>query len=123
MALYDLNDKQQNLIGKKDHWKLFVVFKETPLYRHFITEITDFLEGVDTINSSQAGSKIINKISNSSPELLAKQPQSQIGSLFGMTLWHYLANREEEWRFSPIPKKENDEVTGTMYFRKKRVNN
>lgn len=118
MSLYDLNDKQQNPIGKKDYWKPFPVFKKSLLYEAFVDEIRLFLKDSNTINSSQAGSKIINKIKTSKPDLFYDVDQSLVGGLFGMTLWHYMADDTQSWRLHSLPKKEESDVSGTYYFKK-----
>lgn len=116
MALYDLNDKKQNDIGKKDYWKGFQAFKKTILHETFVSEIESYLNKNESINSLHAGSKIINKIKKSNPEYLNNVDPIQVGSFFGMTLWHYMACDEQSWRFHSLPK--DEETSGTYYFKK-----
>jgi len=117
MALYDLFDKKQNDIGKKDYWKGFPAFKKTILHGTFVNEIKSYLKENDSINSLHAGSKIIKRINKLHPELLNNVDPIQVGSFFGMTLWHYMACDEQSWRFTRVQNEEH-ETSGTYYFKK-----
>lgn len=120
MALYDVNDKLQNDVGKKDYWKLFNSFRETALHSAFIAAISDVLSKNDSINSSHAGSQIISKLQKENVSIFDNIDSSVIGSLFGMTLWNHMANTSDLWHFHMLPKEEGKDSAGTFYFKRNR---
>lgn len=120
MALYDVNDKLQNDVGKKDYWKLFDSFRRTALHSAFIAAISDFLSKNNSINSSRAGSQIITKLQTENVSIFNNIDSSVIGGLFGMTLWNHMANTPDLWYFRILPKEEGKDTAGTFYFKRNR---
>ena len=118
MTLSSVEGKVQEPVGKKEYWNGFHRFRNTTLHLKISKEIADSIKNMDHLNSMHLGSRILTKISKENPELLSFYGESQIGSLFGMTLWNLLASHEEQWYFYREPLPESDEIAGMIYFRK-----
>ena len=116
MPLFDALDNEQPLIGKRDHWKMFEKFEGSVLHELFITEIEPILEN-ETIDSSKFGKEIITKLQKSESDEFEEYKSKDIGGLFGMTLWNYIAQHNDNWYFTSTSKGER-ETSGTIYWRR-----
>jgi hypothetical protein len=116
MTLMSLDGKKQSSTGKKDYWKSFTGFKETPLHGEIVRLIEETRPSDSEVFSSQFGARILSNIEKNNPELISIYNQSQVGSLFGMTLWHHLANLEDTWHFYKRSNDNDEETTDMVYF-------
>jgi len=117
MPLYDLDNRQQNPVGRREHWRLFATFRKRPLHQAIVEELRGYIRNRQEIDSSWAGSEILSRLRSRSPELFEHENPEQTGGLFGMTLWHFLAECPDAWYFVPKAD-EMGEPAGTRYFRR-----
>ena len=116
MTLYSIEGKQQEEIGKKEHWNEFKKFQGSQLHKKFKYEISQLIGNSEKINSSHAGKHILAKLSMGTPAILKPYHQTQIGGLFGMTLWNWLAVHKDKWYFYRDSTTESEELAGMVYF-------
>jgi hypothetical protein len=115
VPLFDTHDKRANAIGSREYWRLFPPFQNRPLYAAIVEALDSYVEDKDVIDSSWAGSEILNKLQSESPDLFEGEDREWTGSLFGMTLWNYFFNRPDDWTFSP-KENVNEEIEAYFYF-------
>lgn len=116
MTLQSVAGISQSAVGKKEHWHLFEQFQGSDLHAAIVAGLHGYLERHE-IDSSIAGSEILERIESASPYLLDEYSQDISGGLFGMTLWNLLAKHSARWCFVPKKADPLDDVTGTFYFR------
>ncbi len=116
MSLVSIDGKSQPSVGKSDHWRLFVQFQESDLHTAIVTELQSYLNR-RAIDSSIAGSEILDELSTTSPHLFDDFLSDQVGGLFGMTLWNLLAEQPEQWYFVSKQGDPLDDPAGKSYFR------
>lgn len=114
MTLFSPDGKPQPPIGSGDHWKLFERFQDGPLYPLLVAKIQDHLTD-EAVNSGQLGSAILSQLQSEHPTEYVNHGYAELGSLFGMTLWNFLANLDKEWCFTRTAASRR-EYTSMYYF-------
>jgi|LGOV01.1.fsa_nt_gb hypothetical protein len=119
MALYSIDDsnkqKKENSIGTKEYWALFKRYQGTSLHDLLKDEIGKHLPSSEEINSRHLGKSILSGISISKQEI----SDEQLGALYGMVLWHTIAELDQDWRFLKEAKSHPEDKSGMIYFKDK----
>lgn len=115
MALFDLSGDPIKDKREGTHWIYYKKFKDSTLYDKFKEKIGEILD-VEPIDSSLEGMKIIENLKVNDPESFGEYKNKDVGGLFGMTLWDFPANHNENWQFTKI-KKSEDANPSTKYWR------
>lgn len=118
MTLYTKSGIPVDAIGKREYWKEYERFRNSPLHSTFQVEIYSRTFG-RTVNSLDWGSEIITKIEKETPQIIDPFRDWEVGCLFGMTLKVMLANEKQGWKMKKIPKNKWD-LKGMIYIRKKK---
>lgn len=121
MALYSIKDrnleKPQNSIGSKDHWELFKRFQDTPLHELLRKEIEKHIITAESLNSRLLGRTILSEAGKYILALEQDINDDQLRSLFGMTLWHTIAEKDQAWHFMNEEKNHPEDKSAMLYFR------
>lgn len=122
MPLFNIDNRRQDDTGTKPCWNNFRIFLNDPLFVKLRTYISDYIDRnydtTEVIDSNKLGSAIINKIREDDMEMYKHLTYNLHSSIFGMTLYNFLATDSRNWYFLTKSIDSFDTKHGSSYFKR-----
>lgn len=124
--LYGVNQKPQAPMGTQPHWALLrKVIAQPAIYPLLQAAIADYVANevrssaaTPRIESRRAGAVVLTALDATWHDAFAQSfPPSDAAGVFGMALWHLLAQEPEHWCFAEMPDAPNGGPGGIVYWR------